>query len=175
MESRGNRLGLIAVGLSLLALLVAFSGRASSPRISIEMPQAPVAPSRPDVAPAAPAAPQPDGRAQDRRGWGGPGAHGPWERQADGRHHHVGPLFFLGGLFRTLVGLSLIGLGLRWLRNRRGRGGSGGPGGRGPGGWRGRGPWGGRGGPGGPGGWRGPGPEYQGGPYQSDGPQVTHL
>lgn len=179
MESRGNRLSFLAVGLGLLALLVALSSRSSAPQVSIQVPQAPAAvvPGAPQAAPAAPAAPGPAfGR---ERGWGQPdravyGRRGDWGHQSKfggGRHHRPGP-FFLGGLLRTLVGLGLIGLGLWWLRSRRGPGGWGGPGGPGgSGGRHGRG-WGGRRGPGG---WRGRGPEFRDSPYRQDGPQVTHL
>lgn len=177
MESRGNRLGFLAVGLGLLALLVALSNRSSAPQVSIQVPQAPaaVAPAAPQAAPAAPAAPGPE--FGHKRGWqdrAGYGPRGNWDHQSKfygGRHHRSGP-FFLGGLLRTLLGLGLIGLGLWWLRSRRGPGGWGGPGGPGgPGGRRGRG-WGGRRGRGG---WGGQGPEFRDGPYRPDGPQVTHL
>lgn len=168
MGFRGNRLGFVAVGLGLLALIIAFSHHSGGRQVSIQVPPAPVA-AAPDVPPVAPVAPRAEGGPrhdwQQRGPFGpGPGERGEWGRRGE-RHHAFGPHFFVARLLRTLIGLSLIGLGLWWLRNRRGgrgdRGGRGGPGG-----------WGGRGGRGR---WRGPGPEYQSGPYRTDGPQVTHL
>ena len=180
MDSRGNRLGVIALGVSLVALMVAFGGRWSAPSVTIQMPDsheaaAPATPGAPAAA-AAPAAPHTEADATERH----QDMRGPWGRGPDewrGRGG-FGPFMFMAGVMRTLIGLALIGMGLMWLRRRRGPGGWRGPGG--PGGWRGRGGW---RGPGGPGGWRDhghgpegrPGPEYQNGPGRADGPQVTHL
>jgi hypothetical protein len=132
MELDNRRMGWIAIGLGVLALFIAISGRADS-RPVLQMAWgydrqqdyvAPQAPPAVQQAPVAPQAPMFRDRWQDRGEWGFSHGHGPW---------FFMPFFFLGGLLKLLFFGALIALAFRFFR---GRGHS--PWGRGPG----HGPWG---------------------------------
>ena len=144
MDRRSNWLGYVAIGLGVLALMLALGDRGRAERVTIwgpgievappaavaPAPAAPRAQQAPDVQPAVP----PHGlegreffwkhrEAHGRHfgpGWGGRFGHGPF----------WGPLGFIGelvsGLVKGLAALALILLGLRLLRRRR-DGGQGGP------------------------------------------------
>lgn len=130
MELDNRRLGWIAVGLGVLSLFLAISGRADSRHTPYMMGYGPqsryVAPAAPEVAPQAPQAP--------------PMYHDGWQGQGRGDWGHgrgmmfFGPFIFLGGLLKLLFFGGLFFLALRFLRGRRH-----GPWGRGPG----QGSWGG--------------------------------
>lgn len=149
MKSGSNWLGLIGVGLGLLALVVALGGRFGSP-VTIQfpnggpmmgqtqrgtprdfvVPNAPQAPQAPQVQPA----PQAPGHGE----WAQRGPHGfeggshSWRdvgpSHGMGRGHHGGFFmpFFMGGLFRFAVALGLIALGWRLLKRGGSSGGNGG-------------------------------------------------
>ena len=140
MERRDGWLGYVAIGLGVLALVVALTGRPGRSSVSFQVPYAqPVAP----AAPAAPVIPEelrrgrsmPEGRfhREHEQRWfdRGPGpdfhiapAFG-W-----GGHHHgpFGIFGMIGHLARLGLVLLLLLLGLKLLRDWRGPGNSGGGG-----------------------------------------------
>jgi hypothetical protein len=129
---RGNRLGIVALIVSVIALVVAISGRFDQPRVVVQTP---------GNVPQAAAPGQRFEQRDDRelRGF----APGMGERggRFEGGYGHgprhggfFGPFFWLSQLLKLAAAIALILLGLRLLRGPRGPWG----------GWRGRrGPWGG--------------------------------
>lgn len=138
MERRESWLGYLAIGLGVLALLVALHGQ-TAPQVSIQVPwagaqQVPAAPA-PPAAPPAPAEPaRPEGPRAFRREleqelrFRGPG---PWHEHGWGHVHgpfaggfgpglFFWPFMFLGGLIKLGLALLAVMLGLRLLRGRRG-------------------------------------------------------
>lgn len=127
MNFRNNRLGVLALGISLVALFVAFGARFDGPRGWDEArgprfaPNAATAP-EPPRAPEPPVAPQAAQR-------GPAGEHGPWRHgwfgddDRAGFEHRgwpmFGPFVVLGHIARFATALLLIGLGFRLLRRSR--------------------------------------------------------
>jgi hypothetical protein len=124
MDNR--KLGWIAIGIGVVALLVALGGRDRSmgwyndgPRFS-QRPAA-MAPAAP-AAPAAPQAPQQWSGPQDHgQQWAGPrGQHG-FGPGAGGPHRFGGFFIFklFGGLLRTVLFLVILFLLVRWFARRK--------------------------------------------------------
>ncbi|MBA3943740.1 MAG: hypothetical protein H0X37_04170 [Herpetosiphonaceae bacterium] len=157
MERRQGLLGYLAVGLGVVALIVALGGRFSGgemhsryrggndPQLA-QREQAPV--TQATAVPQAPTAPQAQGQSAPQ----GNGRHGHGSRDAQSQYggersqgdrgefrgDHRGPFGFLSGIFPLLAALVVMGVGFRLFSGgRRGRGGpwQGGPGQHGHGPW----------------------------------------
>lgn len=146
MEGRNRWLGYVAIGLGLLALLVALAGRLDGPGRRGGPPagdfRGPVTlershdPAQPNATPS----PQPNPQQPNAQRQGGSRSHdfrGGWDREAPpawgsepregfqrgfGPHmgFFFGPWMLLRGLRDTLVALVLIAIGWRLFRGRRG-------------------------------------------------------
>ena len=137
MERRGSWLGYIAVGIGVLALVVALMGRPGWQQVVVQAPPEPVPPveaARPVVPaePVAPGRPLPEGGSwrHDEHHWRGHGPGFAFGGGANWRPHHYGPFGWLFGLVGDLVKLGLalllIVAGVRLLRGWRGPGAGGG-------------------------------------------------